>query len=158
MKQELGKICRTLACAGLAAGFLAAGSLATFNVASAKDFNYRKSVKKDTEVRLIPHSSFRGECETKKPVIKMLNEPKNGIAKIKSGTRKFRKGGKGRMAKCDGKTGVAAAVFYTPKTGFEGVDRLRYEVTFASGTKNIYGFQLRVGKRKVDPTGWTKAK
>ncbi|MDP4593611.1 MAG: hypothetical protein NWT00_03470 [Beijerinckiaceae bacterium] len=134
------------------AGVIAAGT------AGAKDFSYRKSLKKDTEVRLIPHSSFRGECETKKAEIKILNEPENGTAKVKSGPRKFPKGGKGRMAKCDGKTGVASAIFYKPKSGFEGFDKLRYEVTFASGNKNVYEFRLRIGapKGKDDGKGWVK--
>ena len=138
-------------------GVLAAG-LALAAPASAKDYEYRKSVKKETETRLLPHSSFRGDCETKKPVIKILNMPEHGEAKVKSGTRKFPKGGKGRMAKCDGKTGVASAVFYKPKSGYEGYDKLRYEVTFASGRKNIYAYRLRIGNPKDTSTGWTKAK
>ncbi|MCC2097328.1 MAG: hypothetical protein KDJ29_10575 [Hyphomicrobiales bacterium] len=138
-------------------GLMAAG-LVLAMPASAKNFEYRKSVKKDTETRLLPHSSFRGDCETKKPVIKILNKPEHGEAKVKSGTRKFPKGGKGRMAKCDGKTGVASAVFYKPKSGYEGFDKLRYEVTFASGRTNIYAYRLRVGSPKDTSTGWTKAK
>ena len=153
MQLSLSRTCAVVLGAGFAA-MIAASSV------SAKDYSYRKSVKKDSEVRLIPHSSFRGNCETKKAVITILNQPKYGTAKIKSGPRKFRKGGKGRMARCDGKTGIAAAVFYKPNAGYTGSDRLRYEVTFASGKKNVIAFRFTVGKPKSkdDGKGWVQAK
>ncbi len=132
--------------------------IAGVGVAVAKDIQMRKNVRATGETAILPHSSFRGECETRAPEIKILDNPANGTVAIKSGPRKFPAGGKGNMAKCDGKTGVAAAVFYTPKSGFQGFDKVRYEVTFASGNKNVYIVQLRVGTPKQEGGGgWTKA-
>ena len=152
---------KTMCGAGLrAAAVFAVFLVAGVSTALAKDFKYFRSAKAATEIRLIPHTSFRGDCETKAAVIKILDMPKNGEAKVKTGTRRFPKGGKGRMARCDGKRGAAAAVFYKSKSGFEGFDQLRYEVTFNSGRKNTITFRLRIGspKKAGDDKGWVKAK
>ncbi len=121
----------------------------------AKDFEIRRSVKTGEAAELLQHSSMRGECESKVPKIKILDEPRNGGAAIKEGERKFEKGA-GNFAKCDGKTGVGARVVYTPKSGFEGADKFRYEVTFDNGNVNVYSVSLRIGKQ--DPAGWAKPK
>lgn len=144
----------------VAAAVFAAVALSGASSVLAKDFKYFRSTKAETETRLMPHTSFRGDCETKAAVIKILDQPKNGEAKIKTGKRRFPEGGKGNMAKCDGKTGAAAAVFYTPKKGFEGFDQLRYEVTFNSGRKNVVTYRFKVGnpKKPDDDKGWVKAK
>lgn len=123
--------------------------------AASKDLELRRAVKAGETVELLPHSSMRGDCESKVPKIRIIDEPKNGSAAVKEGERRFEKG-VGELAKCDGKVGVGAKVIYTPKSGFEGADKLRYEVTFASGTVTIYNVQIRVGRQ--DPAGWTKPK
>ncbi|MGE3247430.1 MAG: hypothetical protein AB7F96_21490 [Beijerinckiaceae bacterium] len=146
-------------------GVLAAAAFAVMvpgfsGPAFAKDLKYFRSMKKDAETPLMRHTSFRGDCETKAAEIKILEQPKNGQAAVKTGTRKFPKGGKGNLAKCDGKTGAAAAVVYKPKSGFEGFDQLKYEVTFASGNKNTVSYRLKIGdpKKSDDGKGWVKAK
>lgn len=136
----------------------AVAAMGVASIAVAKDVDIRKSIKKDTETIVMPHSSFRGDCETKVPVIKIVAAPKSGSTTIKSGKRKFGNSGKGNMAKCNGKTGVASGVFYKPNSGFEGFDTLKYEVTFASGNKNVYVINLRVGSPKQGGDGWVKAK
>ena len=134
---------------------LAAGMTQAASVAHAKDTEYRRSVKVGEAAELIPHSSMRGECLTKVPAIKILEEPKNGTASIKEGERKF-ENGKGNFAKCDGKVGIGARVVYTPKSGFVGTDKLRYEVTFESGSVSTYAFMFRIGRQ--DSGGWTNPK
>lgn len=126
--------------------------------ANAKDFDFAKRVKTEKSTILLKHSSFRGQCETKPAVIKILDTPTNGTATVKNGPRKFPKGGKGRMARCDGKTGVASAVIYKPNASFQGRDRVRYQVTFASGRVNNYMFRITVGKAKRSNDGWQKAR
>lgn len=129
------------------------------SVALAKDFQFNKSAKPATEVRLMSHTSFRGQCETKAAEIVLLDQPKNGTAQVKKGSRKFPTGGKGKMALCDGKRGAAAAVFYKSKDGYQGFDQLRYKVTFSTGKTNVITYRIRVGTPKKDTsTGWTKAK
>ena len=123
--------------------------------AIAKDVEFRRTVKAGEATELLPHSSMRGECESKIPRIRILDEPRNGTAAIKEGERKFDRGTV-NFAKCDGKIGVGARVVYTPKSGFQGADNLRYEVTFESGMVTTYSFSLQVGRQ--DNSGWTKPK
>ena len=144
---------RILAAAASAA--VVFGLLLTAGPAAAKDVEIRRSVKAGEAAELLPHSSMRGECESKLPKIKILDVPRNGTTAIKEGERKFERG-TGNFAKCDGKTGVGARVVYTPKSGFEGADRFRYEVTFESGSVTTYAVSLRIGKQ--DPAGWSKPK
>ncbi len=137
---------------------VSAGTFAVWLMAlpsQAKDFEIRRSVKAGEAAELLQHSSMRGECESKVPKIKVLDDPKNGGAVVKEGERKFEKGA-GNLAKCDGKSGVGARVVYTPKAGFEGADKFRYEVTFNNGNVNVYSVSLRIGKQ--DPAGWAKPK
>ena len=140
-----------LAGAALALSGLAAGVTS----AAAKDIEIRRTVKAGEAADLLPHSSMRGECESKVPKIRILEQPRNGEAAIKEGERKFEKGA-GNFAKCDGKVGVGAHVIYKPKSGYEGADRFRYEVTFDSGRVSTYAVSLRIGRQ--DPAGWTKPK
>ena len=126
--------------------------------AQAKDFDFPKRVKAGKSTILIKHSSFRGKCETKPAEITILEAPKNGTTEIKKGPRKFSNNGKGRMASCNGKTGVASAVVYKPNASFNGRDKLRYEVKFASGKVNKYSFRITVGKVTRSNDGWQKAK
>ena len=142
-----------LPAAALAAVF--SGFLVTASPATAKDVEIRRAIKAGEAAELLQHSSMRGECESKLPKIKILDAPRNGTAAIKEGERKFERG-TGNFAKCDGKTGVGARVVYTPKSGFEGADRFRYEVTFDSGSVTTYAISLRIGKQ--DPAGWSKPK
>jgi len=128
---------------------------ATVPTASAKDVELRRTIKAGEATDLLPHSSMRGECESKIPKIRILDQPRNGTATIREGERKFEKG-TGNFAKCDGKVGVGANVVYTPKGGFEGADRFRYEVTYDSGRTATYAVSLRVGRQ--DSSGWTKPK
>ena len=140
-----------------AAGIAAASFALCVSVspASAKDVELRRAIKAGEAVELLPHSSMRGDCESKLPKIRIVDQPRNGAASIKEGERKFEKGA-GNFAKCDGKVGVGARVIYTPKGSFEGADKFRYEVTFDSGTVTTYAVSLRIGKQ--DPAGWTKPK
>ena len=62
------------------------------------------------------------------------------------------------MASCDGKTGIANGVVYKPNASFQGRDRVRYEVKFASGKTNLYTFRITVGTIKRSNDGWQKAK
>ncbi len=133
----------------------AAGVILAGQAALAKDVEIRRSLKSGETAELLQHSSMRGNCESKVPQIKILSQPSNGAASVKEGERKFQNG-KGNFAKCDGKTGVAARVVYKPREGFTGTDKLRYEVTFASGNVSTYVVTLRVGS--TDTGGWTKAK
>lgn len=143
----------SISAAAVAAFFM--GMAGFSGTAAAKDIEIRRSVKAGEAAELLPHSSMRGDCESKVPKIKILDEPKNGSASIKEGERKFEKG-TGNFAKCDGKTGVGARVVYTPKSGYQGADTFRYEVTFESGNVNTYSVSLRVGRQ--DNTGWAKPK
>lgn len=142
-------------------GFLASAAVAGLVLCgvaapvSAKEVEIRRTVKVGEATELLQHSSMRGECESKAAKIRILDEPKNGTTAVKEGERKFERG-TGNFAKCDGKVGVGSRVVYTPKSGYEGADKFRYEVTFDSGNVTIYNVQLRVGKQ--DPAGWTKAK
>ena len=135
-----------------------AGLLAAVSVqgALARDVELRRSVKVGEETPIIAHSLFRGECETKSPDIKILRQPQNGTAVVKTGKRTFPKGGKGNMAKCDGKSGVGSAVHYTPKKDFQGFDTVQYEVDTNSG-KNKVTVRIRVGTPpQLKNEGWVK--
>ncbi len=141
----------TLAMAGLAGTFVMVGA----GAAAAKDVEIRRTLKAGEAAELLQHSSMRGECESKVPKIRILDQPRNGTTAVREGERKFERG-TGNFAKCDGKIGVAGRVVYTPKSGFEGADKFRYEVTFDSGTVTTYAVSLRVGRQ--DQSGWTKPK
>ncbi|MBM3608135.1 MAG: hypothetical protein FJX29_06745 [Alphaproteobacteria bacterium] len=134
-------------------GLLAAAGVQS---AFARDVELRRSVKVGAETPIIAHSLFRGECETKSPDIKILQQPQNGTAVVKTGKRTFPKGGKGNMAKCDGKTGTGSAVHYTPKKDFQGFDTFQYEVDTNSG-KNKVTVRIRVGTPpQLKNEGWVK--
>lgn len=136
---------------------MAGGELIGAQSAWAKDIQIRRSVKPGAVTPVWAHSLFRGECETKSPEIKILQQPKNGSVEVKTGKRTFPKGGKGNMAKCDGKTGVGTAVLYTPKKDFTGTDEIKYEVQTNAG-KNVISVQIRVGTPpSTGGAGWTKA-
>lgn len=134
---------------------IAVGSLVWAIPVAAKDVEIRRTIKAGEATELLPHSSMRGECESKVPKIRILEAPRNGSTAIREGERKF-EGGTGNFAKCDGKIGVGARVVYTPKGGFEGADRFRYEVTFDSGRVTTYAVSLRIGRQ--DQSGWSKPK
>ena len=137
----------------LAPAIVAATLFAGTNVVLAKDVELTRAVKAGETSGILPHSSMRGDCESKVPKVRILDQPRNGAATVKEGERKFERGA-GNFAKCDGKTGVGATVMYKPKDGFQGADKFRYEVTFDSGTVTTYSITMRVGSR--DNSGWAK--
>jgi hypothetical protein len=95
-----------------------------------------------------PFASLNDDCSVKSFArVRILQQPANGsaVVAVRRGTASFE--ANNLFARCNGAPVSAPFVVYTPRDGFVGRERFRFEVVFSDGERRILAPELSIGPR-----------
>jgi hypothetical protein len=95
-----------------------------------------------------PFASLNDDCSVRSFArVRIIEPPPNGRADVivRSGVASFE--ANNLFARCNGAPVTAPFVVYTPRDGFTGQDRFRFEVLFADGERRVLSPVLTIGSR-----------
>ncbi len=98
--------------------------------------------------RFGPFSSLNDDCSVQSHArVRILQQPANGVARValRHGVAAFT--ANNAFARCNGAPITGTYVEYTPRAGFVGQDRMRFEIVFSDGERRVLSPEMNVRPR-----------
>jgi hypothetical protein len=95
-----------------------------------------------------PFARLNDDCSVRAFArVRILEQPRNGraVVVLEDGVASF--SANNAFARCNGSPLRAPIVSYTPREGFTGIDRFRFEIIFPNGERRVLSPELTVKPR-----------
>jgi hypothetical protein len=85
-----------------------------------------------------PFSSLNDDCTVQSHArVRILQMPANGVARVVTRTGQASFAASNAFARCNGTPITGTFVDYTPKPGYAGPERFRFEIVFRNGERRV---------------------